>query len=117
LNACASALVPALSLSAPSSLVAECEPRPKVISSQVTSTLATIFWSRLRSKWALVWIAYLRVCRKQRVQAVRVGPPIGVGEHVAAQFAVLGGIRYSPIDRPGLKGNLQGGTEVLDPLS
>src|SRR5215813_8208907 len=54
LNASASALVPALSLSAHSSPVAECEPRPKIISSQETNTLATIFWSLLRSKLALV---------------------------------------------------------------
>jgi hypothetical protein len=53
---------------------------------------------------------------KQRVQAIRVGPLISVGDHLTAQFAVLGGIRDSPIDPPGIKGNLQGRTEVLDLL-
>ena len=51
---------------------------------------------------------------KQRVQAIRVGPLIGVGDHLAAQFAVLGSIRYSSLDYSGIKGSLQGGTELLD---
>src|SRR5713226_10673792 len=61
LKACASALVAALSSSAHSSPVAEWEPRPKIVSSQVTSILATILWSLPRWKFALVWTAYFRV--------------------------------------------------------
>src|SRR5713226_1621918 len=61
LNACASALVPALSSSAHSSPVADWEPRPKIVSSHATRTLATTLWSLSRWKLALVWMAYLRV--------------------------------------------------------
>ena len=56
-------------------------------------------------------------CRaKQVVQAVCVGPLVGIRDHLAAQFAVLAGIRYSPIDYHRIKGNLQGATKVLDLL-
>src|SRR5678815_4904980 len=61
LKACASALVPALSLSVHSSPVAEWEPRPKIVSSHVTKILATILWSLPLWKFALVWMAYFRV--------------------------------------------------------
>jgi hypothetical protein len=61
LNACASALVTAFGSSAHSSPVAECKPKPKIISSQVTNTFATVFWSLVRSKLALACTAYFRV--------------------------------------------------------
>jgi len=99
--------------------VAECEPNPKIVSSQVTSTFATIFWSALRSKFALVMdIVFARPsCRReQSIQTVGVRALIGIGDHLTTQWLAFGGVHHAPFDLREIEWHLQGCHRFFDPL-
>jgi hypothetical protein len=98
----------AFSSSAHSSPVAECDPIPKMLSSQVTKTLATtfriLFTLEVRTRVHAVSSSPSRG-RKQFIQTVRVGSLVGIRDHHSAWLSALARVGDAPFHYRRIKRN------------